>query len=89
MESTNGAVRRRASGFSAIIGVTTTLVMSTVVFVAFLIVPLVVLGLAFLIYLVWPGGRPGKKRPAAPSASTTTAAQSDAELPAYRFGTGS
>lgn len=88
MESSDGVVRRRASGWSALFGVTTTLVMSTAVFVAFLIVPVIVLGLAFLLYFFWPGSRPGKKRPSAPASPDVTDGQSDAELPAYRFGTG-
>lgn len=87
MESTNATARRRASGFSAFTGVVSTLVMSTVVFVAFLLVPLLVLGLAFLIYWLWPGNRPGKSRPAASAPGDTPEAA--AELPAYRFGTGS
>lgn len=88
MKSTNAAVPR-ASGFSALTGVVMTLVMSTAVFVAFLLVPLVVLGLAFAIYWLWPGGRPGKSRPAATATGGAPEEQGDAELPAYRFGTGS
>lgn len=86
MKSTDAAVRR-SSGFSALFGVVTTLVMSTVVFVAFLIVPLIVLGLAFAVYWVWPGSRSRKSRPA-PATTDDAPGQADAELPAYRFGTG-
>lgn len=86
MKSANPAVRPRASGFSALTGVVWTLVMSTVVFVAFLIVPLIVLGLAFAVYWFWPGNRSRKTRPAATSDAPD--GQGDAELPAYRFGTG-
>lgn len=89
MESTNATARRRASGFSALTGVVSTLVMSTVVFVAFLLVPLLVLGLAFLIYWLWPGSRPRKSGPAAAASGGAPEGEGAAELPAYRFGTGS
>lgn len=87
MESTNAV--RRASGFSVISGVVVTLVLSTAVFVAFLLVPLLVLGLAFAIYWLWPSGRSRKSRPAATAPGDAPEVQGNAELPAYRFGTGS
>ncbi len=87
MESVDSAARRKASGFSALVGVVSTLVMTTVVFVAFLLVPLLVLGLALFIYWVWPN-RTRKKRPAAAAPGDAADGEGAAELPAYRFGTG-
>lgn len=89
IKSTDAAARRQASGFSILAGVVWTLVMSTVVFVAFLLVPLLVLALAFGVYWVWPGNRSRKSRSSAPTPGDAPEGQGDAELPAYRFGTGS
>jgi hypothetical protein len=90
MESTSAVERHRASGFSALTGVISTLVLSTVAFVAFLMVPLLVLGLAAFIYWAWPGNRSRSSaaKPAKPDAADAPDDEVNAELPAYRFGTG-
>jgi hypothetical protein len=86
MSSTDAAVRRRASGFAAFANVVWTLVMSSAVFVAFLIAPLVVLALAFLVYWMWPGS-PSRSRSASPTDELETS-EAGGDRPAYRFGTG-
>ena len=88
MKSTDAAGRRRASGPAAFVGVLSALVMSTAVFVAFLIVPLLVLGIAFLIYWIWTARTTKAAKPALPPAGQVDADQAEVDLPAYRFGTG-
>lgn len=86
MPSTAAAGGRRASGLAAFVSIVWTLLMSTVVFVAFLLLPIVVLGLAFGVYWFWPGARPKKSKTPKPDDTDTNDAELD--LPAYRFGTG-
>ncbi|NRQ48281.1 hypothetical protein [Aeromicrobium stalagmiti] len=86
MESFEATGRTRASGPAAFVGVVTTLVLSTAVFVGFLMAPLIVLGGAFLLYVLWPGSSARTSKPAA--AVEPSADADDADRPAYRFGTG-
>jgi hypothetical protein len=88
MQSSTPVKRPRASGSKALVGIVTTLVTSTVVFVAFLIAPVIVLGLALLAYWVKTSSGSRSSRPSKPVLATADT-DDTTDLPAYRFGTGS
>lgn len=65
---------QRMSTGAAVARVIVTLVMFLVVFITFLIAPLVALGVGFLVYLVWHSRGTRPSRPADPTGSSPKSA---------------